>query len=788
MHFSKQEVTLKLNSRPLRLVYLIRNREDLINSVTLYTHIWGGAASAIFPMPEDAAEADALKLALKQISPDYILFPRDGIPSYVSQVLEQLPILQRPISGEEVQQHINGPYLLRLHCGELAHISLILGRIRPNGLNRSNIHLVEPGGPFNLEIALQSGAPTQSYRDYLTQQLAGKVFSLPQNVEQLIKVSLLLLGANNPTSLTMIETKKNWSPSNPRAISTTDKKTLCLFLDNGQDIGVATTFWNYRWLSRENKLFLPKEEFLRDVEHHASLIVEFMPSIRALFVTTPIDREGALALCNKLKNAFATTSREILVKVFYRSFRFDSLQGTVSYGGTFNFTRQILPDGSIRFDLPIPSGHENTDFTFGYDAEVKFVSGRRLSIPATPAASVLLTNEPGQIERADDNQNGLGKLWLNQNSHIRATVKGIAGTAVAGSECRLYIPADDVVIIRQLKDAGLEVKTNKHTRYAQGFIKRFGGFEKTRLFVNQGGLKIISVLRHPQAKEGGLNFQQIAEFISQSGISKEEVRILLEQQLPLLLSSGLVRRGFSLRCYRCELTDWYSIEDVGEFIECLGCAESFQLSLKKPEFAYKPNELAARFVEEGGQAVLMTADILYQIEPSAFIKFGGDILHPGKQRSFAEVDLFWVTGDVSILAECKSYYEIKPEGIVKIKDSLENTLKVAGLINAQVVVLGVVTNSTDVSDLFATVAKVSEQAKEQKIGVHLALNGKLHLWGSVDETEPWKVKVKELQIDNTSPGEEWSVGESPNNWDSFRVSRESSNHDVLHRWEQEMSI
>lgn len=737
MQFSEQEVTLKLNSRPLRLIYLIRSRQDLINAVTLYTHVWGGAANGILPIPENDLEADTLKLTLKYIDPDYILVPRKGIPSYVSQVLEQSPALQSPIGDEEVQQHVNGPKpnLLRLHGGTLSHIGLLLGRLHPNGLDKSNIRIVEPGGPFNLEIALQGGAPTQVYRDYLVQQLAGEVFSSPHTIEQLIKVSLLLPRFNNPTSLTMIETRQSWEALQPYIVWTTDRETLCLFLDDGQDIGVATAFWNYRWLFRENKLFLPREKFLIDVATHASLIVEIMPSIRAVFVTTPIDREGALALYSTVKNAFAAAGREVLVKVFYRDFRFDSLQGAVSCGGTFNFTRQIVPDGSIRFDLPVPFGHENTDLTFGYDAEVKFVSGRRFSIAATPAASVLLTNELWRIERAENNQDDLGELWLRRDFPIRATVKGITGTAVAGRECRLYIPADDVVITRQLKDAGFEVKTNKHTRYAQGFVKRFGGFEKTRLFVNQGGLNIISVLRHPQAKEGGLNFQQIVEFTSQHGISKEKARNLLEQQLPLLLSSGLVRRGYSLRCSHCDLTDWYSIEDVGEFVECLGCAESFQLSLKKPEFAYKPNELAARFVEEGGQAVLMTADILWQIEPSTFIKFGGDILRPSEQRPFAEVDLFWVTGDAFILAECKSYHDIKQEEIAKIKDSLEKNLQVATLINAQVVILGVVTNSFDISSLFATVAEVSEKAKEKKIGVHLALNGKLHLGGSVDGTE-----------------------------------------------------
>lgn len=52
----EREVTLKLNSRPLRLVYLVRNREDLINAVKLYTHVWGGAANAILPLPEDELE------------------------------------------------------------------------------------------------------------------------------------------------------------------------------------------------------------------------------------------------------------------------------------------------------------------------------------------------------------------------------------------------------------------------------------------------------------------------------------------------------------------------------------------------------------------------------------------------------------------------------------------------------------------------------------------------------------------------------------------------------------
>jgi len=166
-----------------------------------------------------------------------------------------------------------------------------------------------------------------------------------------------------------------------------------------------------------------------------------------------------------------------------------------------------------------------------------------------------------------------------------------------------------------------------------------------------------------------------------------------------------------------------------------------------------------------------------------------DILRISENRAFAEVDLFWLTGDAFILAECKICYEIEQEDILKIKDSLEKTVEIANLIDAQIVVLGVVTNSSELCDLFAAVADVVQKAKEQKIGVHLALNGKLYLWGRVDgATETWKVRLEELQIDSNPPQKECYIGESPTEFSHLRGSKEFLNEDVLRCWEQEMGV
>jgi len=790
MSLHEREVTLKLKSRPLRLVYLIRNRDELVDAVTLYTHIWGGAANTIFPVPENEEEAHTLRFALKSINPDYILVPREVIPSYVSQVLKQSTGLLRPISSPEVQRHIQGSRsdFLRLRDGTVSHIGLILQHLYSSGLNNSKPYLVDYDRTFNLEIALQCGIPTQFHRDYLVQHLAADVFHCPQTIEQLIKVSLLFSRFDNPKFLTLIKTQRSLGQSSPPWIE--DEETLGLFLDDGHDIGIPTSFWNYQWFIRQNKIFLPRDAFLTNLKHHASLIVEFMPSIRALFVKTPLNHQDASDLCSNLKNVFATVGKDILVKVNYQGFRFDWLQGSRTYGGTINCTRLINYDSSVRFDPPVPFGHDNTNCLFGYDAEVKFVSGKKFSLPATQVTSQLLTNELLQIERAENNQDDWGEAWLRLNLPVRAETKGVTGTALAGKECRFFVHPDDVVISRHLKQAGFEVKPNKHTRYVQGCIKRFGGFDKVISLIDKQGADILSALVTHRAEQGGLYRDKIKSFLTKErGLSQQDADQISKQKLPLLLENGLVRRGYSLCCPTCNLTDWYSLEEVREFIECRGCAEKFQFPLEGRglQFTYTANELAARLVKEGGIAVIKTAEIFRQIDYSGLIQFGGELLHPGDKENFAEVDLFWLTDEAFIIAECKSYHKIEQKDIVEIKDSLAKTVEVAAQIDVQVVILGVVTNSSELSDLFSVVADAAQNDQNRGIGVHLALNGKLHLWGSPDGTEAGKVQLGQLLGYNTILAEGESVGELPQTY-HFGISRATDNTDVLHRWEQELSL
>ncbi|HEY9628472.1 MAG TPA: hypothetical protein V6C84_14320 [Coleofasciculaceae cyanobacterium] len=800
MELQDREVTLKLKTRPLRCAYLVRDREDLLNAIALYTHLWGGCANAILPIPNNDEEINRFISTLEWMNPDCIFIPREGISIQMSQVLESLPSLKRLISKEEVEQHINstGNNQLRLPSGSLSHIGVILSAIYQNPLEKSNIYFVRPYKKFNLEIALHLGQPSETYLNYLIEHLGANFILPPKNIELLIKTFLVTTKFLNPSTLTLLSTTQSHNLLlSPYLIETNDPETLCLFLDDGQDLGIATAFWNCRWIFPRNKVFLPREEFLRDVKAYALQIVTFMPYIRALHVTTPCNSEEALDLYSYLKSAFTDAGRELSVKVNYRDFSFDWIPGTLFSGKTADFTRAITSEGCIRFDPSVPIGHEKTNFIIGYDAEVKFISGRHFFTPKTLTNSHLLTNELWRLEYSEENKDNLGELWLKRDLPVRAGIKGISGLALPGKECSFYIHSDHIVITQHLKDVGLELKPNQHTRYAQGLVKRFGGLEEVLSLMNDGGFNILSAFASRRTASRGFYRENIINYLQKAhSFSEKEANNLLNQKLKSLLASGLIRRGYSLKCPHCNLLNWFLLKEIGEFLECRGCAENFQLPLNGIEFTYESNELATQLIHEGGLAVLMTAASLKRIldSRSSFIQFGGDLFPTGSKINTNEVDLFWLTEDAFIIAECKSFFDLSTQQdkqklekrIEEIKNSLTKNVDLAKRINAKAVILGIATNLSEMPKLFDFLPELVKMAKDQGIGLHLALNEKIHLMGSMNGVDPRNIKLNNLLVDKEALLDDWSVGESPNHYGGAVGSNGLFDEETLKQWKLEL--
>jgi hypothetical protein len=225
-----REVTLKLNSRPLKLAYLVRNTADLLDAILLYTHLWGGGANCILPLPDNIEEMIHLEEALRIVDPDYILIPigEDHLPD----LEKKLPARQRPISHHAIQKHIIGEDFYRFPTGDLNHIIPVIDAYFPDGISSNNSLIGVVESSSDITNALHFGLPTRGYHDYLSSRCGAKTFRTPLTIQEEIQLKLVFSQRTSLRDFTLAKIKRNWDGFNTDAFETNDPETLCLFLGN----------------------------------------------------------------------------------------------------------------------------------------------------------------------------------------------------------------------------------------------------------------------------------------------------------------------------------------------------------------------------------------------------------------------------------------------------------------------------------------------------------------------------------------------------------------------------
>ncbi|MBE9019048.1 hypothetical protein IQ272_23450 [Chroococcidiopsidales cyanobacterium LEGE 13417] len=794
-------VTLYLRSRPLRLAYLVTCLDDLKDAVNLYSHTWGGAANALLPVTDDEEKTQQLRNSLTKFDPDYILSTAGKcIPSTVKYILDSYPARHYSIQQECIYEFVNNEESIDLHIGNLSsshrvkmpHIVPVLNSLYSGRVSDIGIHIVEsPSSEFDLELSLQAGIISQSYRKNLIQYLGAKVLKNPQNAESFFQISLGLSTSLNPALLTLQNTKKQYKGDLFNSGWLNEPYALCLFLHEKENLDIATSFWNIRWFLPLNKLLIPKQAFVEKIEYFAELFLLIMPSIEAVYIAVHmLEKHEAEILCSNVKNVVSRVAgREIKVWLSYKNF-YSEIRKVSIYTGSQKISSQRLhSDGSVRFLPEIPSGLEMEEFAFGYDAELHSEAGKRLLFPKSSAITTLLSNSLDRIEYYDKEKIGFPSLSL------RSTDIGIAGIATTGRECRLYIHPDSAIISKHLKSSvEIEIKANRYTRYAEGFIKILGGIEKIYSLIYKGGIETLLALCSKNSAQSGQDTASLANFIrDRVQIEHKKALFIINTQLPELLKSGLVRRGISLKCPTCDLETWYPISLLDEFIKCQGCFEKFQLeNLKKHEYSYMPNELSRRLIDNGGIAVLATASLFLTSYPPSFIQFGGDLFEPSQPNNFAEIDLIAIAGEICAIAECKYFPKLDSEEQVtkalSSSDGLERAIKVAERIGAKIVLLGVSTNleASDhniVESLKKGVAGLRENAQAKGIGVDLWLTG-----SGVNRDPFTAINLENLILKDTEHESNYiyerGVGELPCSY--FIGAVKPFNEETLRTWKHQL--
>lgn len=751
-HASSQTLSLKINSRPPRLAYVIRNRADLLDGTRLLTHVWGGKADVLIPGPVTEEERSQLPAVLTEFDPDFILFGPGEVDSEMVGLLATLPCQKRQLRSQEANEYIEGLNPLLLGSGHVSDPFSVLHEQYPSGLQESRIRIIENGGPFEFFTRIAWGDPSDSNAAWLHNSFAAKILRAPQDLDELVRSALVGNARVTPLDVSITSVFPHLSYklfdgfTDPiRGPLTQNEHTAFFFLDNGHSLSVCCAYWNARAAASSNKLLLPLDQF-------QNTIAQVLRAVRAtrqvdnwIFVAELDDAE-ADSMRNAINDAVRGEGLGGQVAVISAGFKYSVPPFRALSGGSTSMTLAIGTEDDVRFASPRPK-YAPTSALFGFDAEVTRSDGEKLSLPITVDNALLLSNSAERLSRRDSNEGGLGAWWLRPGLPVRPRRDGIAAVSKSEEESIWYLPTAERIIQQALRSRGVNLSTNRNTRYAVGVANKLGGLDAAMAFTRENGFSPLKPLLSEGAVQSGLGTQKIQHLLqTEYGFSQEAAKKVMASHFPRLLETGLVRRGCALTCRHCDLTEWYGISDLREFVECVGCAEAFQLTGLRLDFFYRINELAKRMIREGGLAVFSTASALDAMGAGQNLHLGGNLTRISERGHFAEVDILSLNRDAFAIAECKDYADLtNRQFLTEVAESLAKTVAVAPIIGAQIVVLGI-TSARWNSELFATVAETAIPAAETGLAVHLILNGQLHWLGEPTPTDQTQVSFSRLVL------------------------------------------
>lgn len=689
-------VILTESTRPLRIASIVDDMDSLTSAISLNTHIWGGAGNVILPAPNNDRDARLLQSAIRDTEPDIVLSDTDSVPNNLVSFLNDYPAPLQELSADLVHGVVSNRHPIRLAGGRLQHVASVLDKIDLPDDQEIYCPPLECRDPT---LQLYFGDPARQYRQLLADRF--ELHVLPASTDRLQLEGLYLSPfVTTPWKLTLQETdrRSQWTLSGDERTSLSTPrsdhaKSLHLFIDDGS-LPLRIAFWNTRRVNlASNKHLIPAEDILSSIYYLIEDI--YNEDIDEIIIFRDTDRRSAAGLVGRIAQFLDETDKQCPVAVYHGGFEYSIGRGHPS--GTIErvYTLGVGDDGAVRFNPEPPVGHTKKKSIFGVDLEVKKNDGSKLSLPSTNRVATLLMNSRSRIERARAQQDGGGALWLRRSPPVRPIQDGVAAVTKVGDECVFYLHGSATIVQLLLDEDNIELESSPETRYAKGTLKRLGGLNSSFSFIRDGGILILKILSYYRDKDGGRELPEIWHRMADDfSVSKSKAEDTVKEYMPKLLEAGLVRRGANLRCKTCGLEAWYSVNSLEEFVNCKGCQEDFQLTDKFLRYSFTLNQLAVRFLEEGGRAVLEGAAALKMIEPSATIQFGGYLRRSGETNPFAEVDIFLISRNALAVIECKDYYNLTQDRIADIVEAAEHLVNTAKELNFTEALLVVTTEDS----------------------------------------------------------------------------------------------
>jgi len=166
------------------------------------------------------------------------------------------------------------------------------------------------------------------------------------------------------------------------------------------------------------------------------------------------------------------------------------------------------------------------------------------------------------------------------------------------------------------------------------------------------------------------------------GVSFGEIhKTLADQQIATaliswLLKKGLIFRGLELTCPECGTQAWYSLDEIGNLFECVGCraAQPFDRMPNDAPWRYRINQLLASALDQGVLQGILTAHDLQVWETfgsTAYLLPNVILSDATTGRQVIEFDLLGFMDGEWIAAECKAWGDVSAYELHALRRTLD---------------------------------------------------------------------------------------------------------------------
>jgi hypothetical protein len=716
-------IYIKSQTRPIRFAYLVRNVAEFVAAVKFYTHSWGGSSNIILPLPQTKYQAGLFEHALYKFDPDLIIHVDDDMPEIASKVLRDMTAPLAKVGDPEfIDQFVENQGRAFYQERRFPHMMDILELHKITG---KDLVCISNEAGLEQGLTVQAGMPGVAYLEEIKKENRVVYVKSVESYTDQLRASILVSASKTVRSLTLEGVRPSWDLDYGSMLRSNN--FLYIYLYKPSDVEIWSTYWNQSGYVSENKLLLPRDGFLDNLDAVVNCVMGMSTKFKYVRLVLNTTRSSAIHLQKIVADAFNETGeRKIDIDVIYDGDIYHIEPTQLAWKKPFR-TSQIIDDSLLRFDPVIPNGFDGTPLAFAFDASLTTKDGIGVGLPDTIISSRILTFGTKRLEQFDYKYDSV-ESWFPY-PRVRSTHRGIS--AVAASRLKdesivdasFFLPPDEDVVQSYVYQSGFSLVPNEAAHYAKVFLRKikFTG-NRSESFDE---LEVASCLIGARYENVTCTMKQIVDrFANVRGCEKPEAQGVINKTLPKLLHVGVVRRGYSIKCEHCMYTDWYPIEEVGEVVKCIGCGEDTVTPLQTV-FKFRLSELTRQFFQRGGRAVVNTLWLFSQRGIPGIGSIGGEIVPIGKRKSIADVDVILLTVDEVGVVECKDWKVIREQGKNKLQASIQGLIGAAVRLGASSAYLSIATSEPS-EKIIKYIKPFYKNARSQGVALRLIVNERLY--------------------------------------------------------------